>query len=120
MTDVIGATRTGNGVIGVSFREVPVMALSHVRDTVRRLAKIGLGGVIKIGEPHQPLLDIPVRRGSAGMIVAAGLNPAAALQESGITTENIAMVGLHEFDQLIKLQTDQAKRWVAPPWDVRR
>jgi repressor of nif and glnA expression len=35
------------------------------------------------------------------MIVAGGLNPIAAVEESGIATENVAMGSLFEFEQLV-------------------
>ena len=54
-----------------------------------------------IGKPGHHLLDIPVSEGQVGMIVAGGLNPLAALEKAGITTENIAMRKLFEFEQLI-------------------
>ena len=103
MTGVLEAARTGNGIIGASFREVPAAALPAVREITTRLADIGLGGVLATGEPNQPLLDIPVRHGSAGLIVAAGLNPAAALVEAGISADNAAMAVLHEFEELVPI-----------------
>jgi len=36
-----------------------------------------------------------------GLIVAAGLNPVAAVEEAGIPTENRAMASLCEFDELL-------------------
>ena len=54
-----------------------------------------------IGKPGRPLLDIPVSEGRVGMIVAGGLNPIAAVEESGIATENVAMGSLFEFEQLV-------------------
>ena len=54
-----------------------------------------------IGKPGRPLLDIPVSEGRVGMIVAGGLNPMAAVEESGIATENIAMGALFEFERLV-------------------
>ena len=53
-----------------------------------------------MGKPGRPLLDIPVSEGRVGMIVAGGLNPLAAVEESGIATENVAMKSLFEFEHL--------------------
>jgi repressor of nif and glnA expression len=60
-----------------------------------------LGGILLIGKPSRPLLDVPVSEGMVGMIVAAGLNPLAAVEECGVPTANIAMNTLVEFDQLV-------------------
>jgi repressor of nif and glnA expression len=67
----------------------------------KRLDSIGLGGIMLIGKPSRPLLDIPVSEGRVGMIVAGGLNPVAAIEESGIATENVAMDSLIEFERLV-------------------
>jgi len=101
MTSVRHAAITGDGKIGASFREVPSIAITKVEKIRKKLNEIGLGGILMIGKPGRPLLDIPVSEGRAGMIVSGGLNPLAAVEESGIATENIAMKGLFQFDQLV-------------------
>ncbi|NOZ24440.1 MAG: GNAT family N-acetyltransferase [Planctomycetes bacterium] len=88
MTQVLAAAETGAGTIGASFREVPATSLPAVKQAVERLERVGLGGVLLVGRPGRPLLDIPVSQGRAGLIVAAGLNPLAAIEEDGIDTEN--------------------------------
>jgi len=101
MTTVNKAVLTGNGRIGASFREVPAVAIPAVEKLRKRLDKIGLGGILLVGRPGQPLLDIPVAEGRAGMVVAGGLNPLAAIEESGIATQNIAMGTLYDFRQMV-------------------
>lgn len=101
MTSVRQAAVTGKGKIGASFREIPSIAISKVEKIKNRMDTIGLGGILMIGKPGRPLLDIPVSEGRVGMIVAGGLNPIAAVEESGIATENTAMKGLLEFNRLI-------------------
>jgi repressor of nif and glnA expression len=101
MTCVRDAVLTGRGRIGASFREIPAAALPQMRRLVKRLEAIGLGAVLCLGKPNQPLLDIPVVEGRAGMIVAGGLNPLAAVEESGIRTENVAMGTLLDFSELV-------------------
>ncbi|MFO8014978.1 MAG: NrpR regulatory domain-containing protein [Phycisphaerae bacterium] len=103
MTSVGEAARTGRGVIGASFREVPAVALPKVRKVVERMEAVGLGGLVVVGEPSRPLAEIPVGQGRAGLIIAAGLNPVAAVHEAGIRTENRAMARLCEFGELESL-----------------
>ena len=100
MTRVREAAETGAGLIGASFREVPGAALPAVESVVEKLSRAGLSGVLLIGRPGRPLLDIPVSQGRVGLIVAASLNPLGAIEEAGIETENHAMAALHEFDDL--------------------
>jgi repressor of nif and glnA expression len=47
----------------------------------------GLGGILAIGAPNRPLLDVNVAEGKAGMIVMGGMNPLAAMYESGVPME---------------------------------
>jgi len=101
MTRVREAAQTGAGLIGASFREVPASALPAVEQVVQKLKTAGLNGVLLIGRPGRPLLDIPVSHGRAGLVVAAGLNPLGAIEEAGIETQNHAMSSLHEFSDLI-------------------
>jgi hypothetical protein len=103
MTTVMEASRTGNGLIGASFREVPAVALPHVRKVIQRMDEAGLGGMVIVGEPSRPLLEVPVDHSRAGIIVAAGLNPLAAVEEAGIPTENRALARLCDFGTLVSL-----------------
>jgi repressor of nif and glnA expression len=104
MTSVGEVARTGDGVIGASFREIPTAALHDARKLRKRLQKVGLGAIMLVGNPGQPLLDIPVGRGRVGMIVLPGLNPLAACEEAGIQTENLVMSTLHDFSELVPFE----------------
>ena len=100
MTSVRQAVRTGTGSIGASFREISIAALPAAKSIIEKLEKIGLGEVLMIGKPNQPLLDVPVSTGHVGLIVAGGLNPIAAIEEQGIPTSNNALHSLCQFEQL--------------------
>ncbi len=100
MTSVGEAARTGNGTVGASFREIPSAALPRTMEIISSLDHLGLNGVLTIGSPGTPLLDIPVSQGRVGLIIAAGLNPVAAVEEQGISTENHAMETLCPFEEL--------------------
>jgi len=107
MTSVFQVARTGSGIIGASFREVPASALEEVRRLAALSEEIGLGGIFALGLPNQPLLDIPVPQGCAGLVLAGGLNPIAAIVEGGITTNSSAMHSLCDFDRLIDYRSLQ-------------
>jgi len=117
MTSVAQAAATGSGIIGASFREVPTVALPEVRRMIALSEKLGLGGVIAVGQPNRPLLDIPVAQGCFGLVVAGGLNPIAAIVESGISTTSAAMHSLCDYDTLVEyseLRTSQQTRGTRP------
>jgi repressor of nif and glnA expression len=102
MTRVRQAAATGTGTIGASFREIPAAALAAAGELIGRLSRIGLlGGFQVLGRPGQPLLDIPVSQGRVGLIVPAGLNALAAVEEAGIDTRNVAMSSLFDYARLI-------------------
>lgn len=100
MTSMLQAAELGNGVLGASFREVPAVALPEVRRLIKTTERLGLGGVIALGSPDQPLLDIPVTIGRAGMIVRGGLNPIAAVVEAGMEVTSAAMSAMCDFSLL--------------------
>ncbi len=115
LTSVREAARTGHGRIGASFREVPTEAIHEVEEITRELDRIGLNGVFLIGRPNQPLLDFPVHHGRTGMVVTGGLNPVAAIEESGIETTSVALASLLEFGDLVYYENLIPPRIASPP-----
>lgn len=97
MTRVLDAARTGDGIVGASFREIPAAALPALMAARAEWERAGLGAILAVGRPNQPVLEIPVAEGRAGLIVAGGLNPIAALVESGIETEVTSLAGLEDY-----------------------
>lgn len=104
MTDVRGAAGKGNGVITASFREIPSVATEDARREFDRMQRAGMGGILMIGRPGQPLLDIPVAEGRTGFIVVGGLNPLAAVVEAGIPCELKSLCGLEEAGRFISFE----------------
>lgn len=97
MTRVSECARSGRGIIGASFREVPSAALEAVRRIHKMMLHRGLGGIIAIGKPNRPLMDFPVADGRAGLVVVAGLNAIAAVKEAGIPVEIMPLAGLADY-----------------------
>jgi repressor of nif and glnA expression len=103
MTNVIGAVKNHSGKILASYREIPVVCLDEAKRLKQKIMERGIGGILLIGQPNSPLLGVPVGIDKAGMIIVGGLNPVAALEESGVLTESKAMSTLYEYSQLKKL-----------------
>jgi repressor of nif and glnA expression len=101
LTRVHEAAILGDGLIGASFREFPTGASSVVERVRHELDEKGLGGILDIGKPNRPLLDIPVQEGRTAFVVAGGLNPAAAVEEMGIATTNSALTMLYPMPSLV-------------------
>ncbi len=103
MTSVGDCAASRNGIVGASFREVPTVAV----EAVKRAAKarvLGSEGILAIGQPNQPLLDIPVAEGRTGMIVIGGMNPFAAMFEAGVPFELESLTGLEEWSRFQPFQ----------------
>jgi repressor of nif and glnA expression len=83
-----------------SFREVPAAAEADLGHALEQYEANGLGGILAVGRPSQPLLEVPVARERIGLAVVAGLTPVAALAENGIPVQNKAMSALVDFSEL--------------------
>jgi repressor of nif and glnA expression len=101
MTAVSDAVAGGNGSILASFREIPVVCLDKAEKLARTLEKRGIRGILMIGSPNKPLLEVPVGIDKAGIVIIGGLNPVAVLEEHGISTESKAMSTLFEYSRLV-------------------
>lgn len=110
MTRVRDVVLTGTGILCAGFREIPAVALEDVRRIEKTLRAAGLGGIVALGKPNQPLLGVPVSEGHAGMIVYGGLNPIAVLQESGIPVKIKSLAGFADFAELRAVEDYQRKR----------
>lgn len=111
MTDVLGAVKNHSGRILASFREIPVVCMDEARRLAERMAGRGIGGILLMGSPNRPLLEIPVGIDKVGMVIVGGLNPVAAIEESGIPAESKAMSALHEYSEITGF--DDALRWLS-------
>jgi repressor of nif and glnA expression len=100
MTRVRDVLQQGSGVICAGFREIPAPAVEDVQALVRQLRPQGIGGIIAVGRPNQPLFGIPVSDGHAGLVVVGGLNPIAAVREAGYAVRIRSLAGLEDFSRL--------------------
>jgi repressor of nif and glnA expression len=99
-TSVGQAVTRGSGIVGAGFREFPAVAREHVVQLVDQAARWGLHGVLAIGGPSQPLTEAPVDLGRCGMVVCAGLNAIAVLEEANVPTTSRAMETIVDYEQL--------------------
>lgn len=100
MTDYLGATGEGNGLIGAGFREIPAQTRDRVVEIADRVESVGLGGFLTIGTPNGEVSGIPVSEGNIGAIVIGGLNPIGILEEAGFEVNSHALSGLVPYNRL--------------------
>lgn len=104
MTDVRGVLKNNSGTILASFREIPLVCVDRARELKRAIEAEGLHGILGIGNPNQPLMEMPVGIDQAGIVVVGGLNPVAAVEEAGIPTRSRAMSTLCQYSDLVRFK----------------
>jgi len=102
MTSVGQAARKGEGRILANFREIPAMCQPAAEKVVARLREVNLDGLLMMGEVSKSLCGVPVELNRVGMILIGGLNPVAAVVESGIEVENRAMSTVMDYQEMIR------------------
>ncbi len=100
MADYIGAVTTGNGRIGASFREFPADSAEAVRSISSQLETLGLGSLLRLGNPGQSLYGVSVGPQRVGAIIIGGLNPMSIFEETGLRVRSRALSGLVDFNNL--------------------
>jgi repressor of nif and glnA expression len=103
MTSVRGALE-GDGAVLANFREIPAICHPMAEAIVNRLGDAGFHGLVILGEPSEPVCEIPVALNKIGMVLLGGLNPVAAAREAGIETDNLAMSTVMEHRDLTKFR----------------
>lgn len=114
LTSVVEAARRGGGAITASARELPMSALPRLREVAAECTRLGLPGILTVGRPGLPLLNMPVHEGRVGLLLATGLNPLACLWErnllaGGDPDSARPMVGPAEWSTLIPVHELRAR-----------
>lgn len=104
MTSVGEIVSSGGGKIVANYREIPAFCRPMTDNIVTKLREAGLGGLIVMGEPSQPVCEIPIALNRVGMVLMGGLNPVAAAEEQGIEAENMSMSTVMEYRDLVNFK----------------
>ncbi len=82
-TSVLSVANSGDGVIPANFRIIPSSKRDQALNIINKLEKIGITGVIHVGESGQSVLGISVPENMVGIVIIGGVAPLCAAQESG-------------------------------------
>ena len=82
-TSVLDVANDGTGVIPANFRIIPASKKEDALKIIKELSKIGVGGVIHVGDSGKSVLGIPVPEDMLGIVIIGGVAPLCAAQESG-------------------------------------
>ncbi len=99
-TSVLQVIATGSGKILANLREVPISARENVEGILEDLAAADFKGVLAVGEPNTPLLDVPVGRDRVGIAIIGSHNLVAAVVESDIEIQSKAISHLVEVSEM--------------------
>lgn len=99
-TSVLQVITTGSGKILANLREVPMSAREDVEGILEDLVAADFKGVLAVGEPNTPLLDVPVGRDRVGIALIGGHNLVAAGIESDIEIQSKAISHLIEVSEM--------------------
>ncbi len=83
MTSVLEVIENGNGSIPANFRLIPKTARKNAVEIFNNLQKIGITGLLKVGDEGESVLGIPVDDNMVGIAVIGGIAPLCAAKEAG-------------------------------------
>jgi hypothetical protein len=98
MTSVLDVLN-GSGRILASLREIPYLARPDAVDIIEKLKETGFS-ILDIGKPSELLYNAKVERYHAGIVAPGGLNPIAALNESGISVHAKAVETMMDISKM--------------------
>ncbi|MEN4006243.1 MAG: DUF128 domain-containing protein [Methanobacteriaceae archaeon] len=103
MTSVLNVARYGNGMIPANFRIIPAAARKNTLKLFGQLEKMGVSGLLKIGENGEPVLGVPVDDGMVGIAITGGIAPLCAAKEAGYEVNIKLAENIMEFKDMNKL-----------------
>ena len=104
MTRVMDAVDSGTGKLLANLREIPASALPEAEKVLQSITDSRIGGITKVGKPGKSVLNAPVDNGKVGIVVYAGVNAMAAVEETGIKVNTHPISTIVDFKELKKLE----------------
>jgi HTH-type transcriptional regulator, global nitrogen regulator NrpRI len=83
MTSVLEVIDNGNGNIPANFRLIPKSARENAVKIFENLKKLGIMGLLKMGNEGESVLGIPVDDNMVGIAIIGGIAPLCAAKEAG-------------------------------------
>jgi repressor of nif and glnA expression len=100
VTSVADAFSGGSGRVLANVREVPIAAYETVCDLLEQSKRAGFGGLIKVGDPGEPILGCPISSGKIGIAFYAGVNGSVAAEELGFKMKIMPISMLVDYTRL--------------------
>lgn len=103
MTRVLDAIDTGSGKLLANLREIPMSSVMEAQKVLKSAMSMGIVEIAKIGESGCSVLGAPVDSGKVGVVVYAGTNIMAAVEESGINVTTFPISTIMDFKELKRI-----------------
>lgn len=95
----VGDSLKTSGRILASLKEIPYVARPEAMDVLEDVGDAGFS-ILKIGKPSELVYNAKVERYHVGIVAPGGLNPLAAIKETGIQVEAKAVETLMDISQM--------------------
>ena len=103
ITSIHDVMRKGSGAILANLRECHREAEPLVATILDELAESSFSGILDVGLPNSPLLDVSVSPEYFGIAAIGGTNPMAAIKEGGKWVQTRAIKGLMEVSGMTEI-----------------
>jgi repressor of nif and glnA expression len=103
MTRVLDAVETGSGMLLANLREIPESSVMEAVNILKSATSMGIADITQVGESGISVLNAPIDPGKVGVVVYAGTNIMAAVEESGINVDTYPISTIMDFKDLKKL-----------------
>lgn len=104
MTSVVNMIETGDGIVPANFRVIAKDSLDKTKKVLNDLNKIGINGVVSIGNPGEKVLGININESMVGIAVIAGITPLCALKEMENSVDIKLNNEISSFEELTPIQ----------------
>lgn len=103
MTSVLNVVREGNGMIPANLRVIPSAAREKTVELFQKFDKLGVSGLLKIGESGESVLGVPVYDDMVGIAITGGIAPLCAAKEAGCEVNIKLAENIMEFKDMDNL-----------------
>ena len=103
MTSIKRILKTGSGMLLATLREIPAEAREKTVKILEKQKEKGWGGILVLGESHEPILGVPVGMDRFGICMVGGIIPAAAMAEEGtqiLTSASHCFIPIEEMTRI--------------------
>jgi hypothetical protein len=105
MTSVLDVITKGSGIIPANFRLIPGIGRDKTLEILKKLNRIGIGGIIGVSQEGKDIFGMPVPDGMVGIAIVGGITPFCAIKELGEEIDIKIAEEIQDFEKLSPITT---------------